>query len=289
MSENKYTDECSHRKYFTQTTNIIFHLGLTAYEIALYMAIKRTSGDNGISKKGTKSLALESGMSIGQVVSTKEKLCNSRNEIGGKSLIRIEKTIHESGGNGVDNIFVTDLWDENYEFFNKNKKKNTYSPHEPPYSPHEPKKNLNRNNLNRNNLNKNNLNKKDIPKGIYKEKSAKASHTPKFINISREDTIEIREEVHLTQEQINEVEKKYPPELLEIMYDKLNIQHISIKEGVVTRKKPYTFSVFYIHSWLWDAATKCLGSSSFSKSSRSKIKSEQDNGRYAHIEPEVYS
>jgi len=273
MTENQFTDECSSHKYFTQTTNIIFELGLTAYEIALYMAIKRTAGQKGLCKKGTKRLALESGMSIGTVSSTKRKLCEPRKELEGKSLIRIESVVHESGGNGVDHIFITDIWDENHELFNKNKKKNTYSPHEPPYSPHEPK----------NNLNKNNLNKKDIPKGIYKEKSSKASKTiPKFVNEEREDTIPVRDEIHLTQEQIDSLESKYSPEMLEIMYDKLNLQHISIAEGVVKRKKPYTFSVFSKHSWLWDTSTNCMASTgtrkSFRETFKDKVKSNFKHG-----------
>jgi hypothetical protein len=142
MSDNQFTDECSSHKYFSQTLNIIFHLGMTAYEIALYMAIKRTSGEKGFSRKGTKRLALESGMSIHKVSDTKKELCKPREELNGKSLIRIQKNIREDGGNGSDHIFVTDIWEDNNRFFSSEiKKQNTYSPQEQPYSPQETKKN----------------------------------------------------------------------------------------------------------------------------------------------------
>ena len=109
MNENIITDGCSSHKYFTQTTNIIFHLGLSAYEIALYMTLKRTAGAGALSKKGTKRLALESGMSPPKVSVTKKELEKPRKELGGKSLITIKKTVNESGGNGVDHIYITDL------------------------------------------------------------------------------------------------------------------------------------------------------------------------------------
>ena len=97
--------------------DIIHSIGLTAYEISLYIALNKNSNEHGVCLKSKKVLAEESGMSPTKVSTTKRDLCKPRKELGGKPLIRVEKNFHENGGNAVDNISITDIWEESVRFF----------------------------------------------------------------------------------------------------------------------------------------------------------------------------
>jgi len=102
-------DHSSLHHYRTEIPNIIFQLGLSAYEISLYLAIKRTAGDRGWSFIGTKRLAKESGMSEGKVSQVKKDLTKPHDLLNGKSLITITKRKREDGGNATDLIEITDV------------------------------------------------------------------------------------------------------------------------------------------------------------------------------------
>jgi hypothetical protein len=89
-----------------QIPNTIFNIGLSAYEISLYVTILKNANECGLCTKGTKLLSKESGMSIGTISRTKQSLIKPRKELNGKALIVIESIVHKDGGNGVDNIFI---------------------------------------------------------------------------------------------------------------------------------------------------------------------------------------
>lgn len=112
-------EEDSSKHYRTEIPNIIFHLGLNAYELALYLTLKRSAGASkkGMCTKKTPTLAKESGMSSGMVSKTKASLNAPRDELSGKSLIHIQKTKNRDGGKPLHKITVVDIWAENFRFF----------------------------------------------------------------------------------------------------------------------------------------------------------------------------
>lgn len=118
MSRQGYEvrDESDLKHYFTQTPNIIFELGLTPYELTLYLHLKRTVGGGtaGVCWKNTRTLAQETGMSAGSVSNAKDALQKPREMLGGKSLITVE-----SGrvANSSDRITIEDIWPENMAYF----------------------------------------------------------------------------------------------------------------------------------------------------------------------------
>jgi len=112
-------EEISEKKYFTQFCNIIFHLNLSCYEIAVYLAIKRTAGHDGYCSKGLRRLAEECGLSKSQASLTIKKLEKAREELSGKSLIKVVQKTKKDGGENI--ITVSNIMPENIAFFEKKK------------------------------------------------------------------------------------------------------------------------------------------------------------------------
>lgn len=129
-------DEGDLRKYRTEVPNMIYDMNLDPYTGWLYSHIKRIAGDSGICERGTRSLAEVTGMSMGQVVKSKQILKK-------KKLIRVVEHPPKSGL--ADEIYVTNIWRKNFEHFDAEKPAETRSPHEhppvhvanTPRSPHE--------------------------------------------------------------------------------------------------------------------------------------------------------
>lgn len=119
MTGDRITDSGDLRKYRTEIPNIIYSLGLTPFELALYNALKRTAGQNGTSRKSTPTLAKESGMSPGMVSKAKVGLAKPRPLLGNKPLIVINKEKNRNGGKAKDMIDIVDIWRENMAYFSK--------------------------------------------------------------------------------------------------------------------------------------------------------------------------
>src|SRR3954454_1719012 len=79
------------QRFFVRVPNIVFELGLSPYELSLYCAIRRTTGDDGICFRSGRTLAFMCGMSSGQVSRCKKRLATPFENLGGKPLIRIVK------------------------------------------------------------------------------------------------------------------------------------------------------------------------------------------------------
>lgn len=109
--------ENSNHKHFTQIPNIIFELELTPYEIAVYCAIKRFSGENGICTKSYEKLAKNCGMSRRMLINTIQDLCEI-NPILKKPLIFSRKRLTEHGDSDTNILTINDIWKENHSFFN---------------------------------------------------------------------------------------------------------------------------------------------------------------------------
>ena len=95
--------------------DIMLNLGLDSLEIALYLAIKTHSDENGLCNKSTKELAKLSRISKTEVPKIKKALALPRKELNGKSLITIEKRMYEDGTILPDNIYITNLDEKQLE------------------------------------------------------------------------------------------------------------------------------------------------------------------------------
>lgn len=122
-------DQSDLRRYRTEIPNIVFALGLTPFELALYCHLKRTAGAEGKCWKTTKTLAAETGMSGGMISQAKEGLEQTRPELGGKALIQITRD-ESKPGRPRHIITITDIWIDNFASYQN-------SPHELQSSPDE--------------------------------------------------------------------------------------------------------------------------------------------------------
>lgn len=119
----RVVDHGDSKKYWTQIPNIVFTLGLTPYEFALYCHLKRTAGAEGICWKSTATLARETSMSGGMVSKAKIALQQDYPVLG-KPLITVSEEPNAKGGKPKHCIALTDIWGQNF------KHKGSSSPHE---------------------------------------------------------------------------------------------------------------------------------------------------------------
>lgn len=127
MSAIHGRDDGDLRKYRTEIPNIVFTLGLDPYALALYCHLKRTTGaaDGGLCWKSTRTLANETGMSVGKVSEARNELEKERDELGGKSLITVERP-DDRGKTAT--VICNDIWPENFGVFTTRTR--ACSPHE---------------------------------------------------------------------------------------------------------------------------------------------------------------
>jgi hypothetical protein len=146
---NRVREQNKDRAYRTEIPNLVFTLGLSPYELALYIHLKRTAGDDGECWKKTETLADETGMSMGMVSKAKEGLERPRAELNGKALIVIHREANPHGGKPKHTITIVDIWPENvarfYAPISQGERATSYSeiaisPHENAISPGEIKK-----------------------------------------------------------------------------------------------------------------------------------------------------
>lgn len=135
----RVTDRGDPRKYRTEIPNIVLTLGLTPYELTLYVHLKRTAGGDGICWKSTATLARETGMSSGMVSKAKLSLQQIRTPLK-KALITVSDEVNQKGGKPNHSITVTDIWLENMAHFASSQDevaKESHSPRERASSQHE--------------------------------------------------------------------------------------------------------------------------------------------------------
>lgn len=111
--KHEIIDDGDPRYYWTQIPNIVFDIGLSAYEILLYCHLKRIAGDYGKCFKSTRTLSKECGVSPAVIVRTKMLLTASRPDLNGKPLIKIKELSNPSGGKDYHEITITDIWKAN--------------------------------------------------------------------------------------------------------------------------------------------------------------------------------
>jgi len=111
MSDATYsvTDNGDLHRYRTEIPNIVFRLGLSPYELALYAHLKQTAGDGGQCWKSTSILARETGMSAGMVSKAKEGLTCPRRELDGNALVTVRQEQGTHGGKPRDHVTFTEV------------------------------------------------------------------------------------------------------------------------------------------------------------------------------------
>jgi hypothetical protein len=105
VSEDQYRDESDLKKYRTEIPNMIFDIGLTPYEVALYGHLKRVCGaeKGGKCWKSVSTLSRETGMSAGRV-------SEARTELARRGLIYM--TQPKGPGTSVT-VTIVDIWPQN--------------------------------------------------------------------------------------------------------------------------------------------------------------------------------
>ena len=104
-SEDQYSDGSDLKKYRTEIPNMIFDIGLTPYEVALYGHFKRVCGaePGGMCWKSVSTLSNETGMSAGRV-------SEARAELARRGLIHMRQP--KGPGTGVT-VTIVDIWPQN--------------------------------------------------------------------------------------------------------------------------------------------------------------------------------
>lgn len=128
----RVVDRGDPKKYRTEIPNIVLTLGLSPYELTLYVHLKRTAGADGVCWKSTATLARETGMSSGMVSKAKLSLQRRFRELK-RPLITVAEEANKKGGKPNHAITITDIWPQNMAHFSS-------SPDEvvaEPNSPHE--------------------------------------------------------------------------------------------------------------------------------------------------------
>lgn len=103
--------------------NIVFHLGLDCYELAVYSHLKRISGDEGCCFKTIANLAKDCRVSDSKLKYVIHSLENPRDLLNGMPLIQVTKRKKENGSPDSNIINIVPIWRINGDHFrveNKN-------------------------------------------------------------------------------------------------------------------------------------------------------------------------
>lgn len=116
MSEKKLPDQFSfkdhsERKYFSMIPHAITEIDLKANEIAVYLAIKRSAGENANCTKSRPKLAKHAGVCQRSIFNIIQKLC-CVNKFLNKPLIICNCRFTENGDKDTNLIEIVDIWHE---------------------------------------------------------------------------------------------------------------------------------------------------------------------------------
>lgn len=114
MTRHTVTDDGNGRKYWTQTPNIVFDLGLRPFPLALYGQLKRIAGQDGQCDETTRQLAARMSCSPMAISKALEELSLRRSELMGKALVKVAKVADGNGSRYARTVVtLTDIWPEN--------------------------------------------------------------------------------------------------------------------------------------------------------------------------------
>ena len=110
--DSQVVDHDSLHRYRTEMPNILLDIGLDAYELTLYLHIKRIAGDKGKCFVSNDSLA-------GKTKICRAKIITLKTCLQKKGLIKIIPKKRKDGGDAPPDIEIIDLWPQNFEHFKK--------------------------------------------------------------------------------------------------------------------------------------------------------------------------
>ncbi|MBC7933159.1 MAG: helix-turn-helix domain-containing protein [Rubrivivax sp.] len=121
FEEMAVQDEAAGRSHFTMLPNIVLTLGLSPYALALYVHLRKVTGESvrGVCFKKTATLASELKMSAGSISAAKKELAKPHPSLRGKALITIAEQKNRGGGKPRHHITLADIWAENFTAFVK--------------------------------------------------------------------------------------------------------------------------------------------------------------------------
>lgn len=118
MSEIHIIDECQDHNYFSLIPNIIYSIGLSSNQIAIYGAIKMVTGEKRDCVMCLKKLAKYAGMSLSTFIRCYPSL-SEINSVLKMPLIIISKRIHENGDQDTNSIKIVNIWPQNMKLYCK--------------------------------------------------------------------------------------------------------------------------------------------------------------------------
>lgn len=119
MSNESIKDLSSNHHFRTEIPNILFSLGLKPTEIAVYLILKKTAGDNGYCIKSSQRISDEANVNIKTYYEVKKTLSTKIFPIIQKPLISVTERKKKTGDADTSLIEIIDIWPENYVYFQK--------------------------------------------------------------------------------------------------------------------------------------------------------------------------
>lgn len=116
-------------RFYAQIPFILDDLGLSTQEYRLYARIVRRVGNNGACWESVRNLAKGCKMGNSSVTRARIELANPRDELGGKSLIRVEEVDNPNGGKKFLRITITNIWAENNMRYDKSLPRDLSNPY----------------------------------------------------------------------------------------------------------------------------------------------------------------
>lgn len=101
-------------RFFMLLPNIVDDLPLSPYAFRLYAHLRRVAGERGACWQSSRTLAAQTGMSVGKIVQSKRELAQPFPQLGGLPLITITPQ-----PDGHHLVRLTDVWQQNISAFEK--------------------------------------------------------------------------------------------------------------------------------------------------------------------------
>lgn len=119
MTIDTISEDTPDHHFRTELPNIIFELGLSAVDIAVYALLKRVAGDAGKCTCRRKTMMEKLGMKRTSYDASLNRLAAI--EVDGVPLIKIYERFQESGGQLPNEIVIGNIWGKNGKYFREKK------------------------------------------------------------------------------------------------------------------------------------------------------------------------
>ncbi|NLG97113.1 MAG: winged helix-turn-helix transcriptional regulator [Chloroflexi bacterium] len=108
--EYQVFDGSGDRRYFTQIPNIVFDYPFSPYAFRVYAHIKKVAGEDGMCWQSTRTIADYCNISAPSVT-------RAIRELEKAGVIQVKRYPYRPGENARTEIWITDIWQENMNYF----------------------------------------------------------------------------------------------------------------------------------------------------------------------------